>query len=125
MDNSIWLSSIFGPFLVILGLWMLLYTENMIQVMDAVRKSPAVLYLMGVINLLIGLFIVSEYNMWSWQWNTLVSLLGWIMIVRGVVAFFIPQLFAKWMSPKEKKLSLFGIIPLVYGLLLCWVGFFY
>jgi len=60
MQNAgMWLASIFGPFLVILGLWMLFYGEQVSKVCAGTKASPALLYLNSIFNILIGFTILS------------------------------------------------------------------
>lgn len=93
MQNAaMWLASILGPFMTIIGLWMLLYYDQLIKVLSGIKNSPALFYLSSVYNLLIGFTILSQYDLWGWNALVLVTLLGWAMVVRGVMGLFVPQL---------------------------------
>lgn len=124
MQNAMWLASIFGPFMTIMGLWMLLYADNLVKVWNAIKSSPASFFFGGVCNLLIGLAILSQYDMWSMDAYVLVTLLGWFMVVRGVMALFVPQLLIQLTMTNTSFMKIMGIIPLVWGLALCWLAFF-
>jgi len=124
MQNALWLASIFGPLLAIVGLWMLLYHDNMMKVCNSAKSTPAIFYMSGWLNLLIGLVIVSQYNVWSMSLAFLVTLLGWVMIIRGILALFIPQLLMQLTMGKNSWCKVMGIIPFVWGLLLCWFAFY-
>jgi len=123
MQNAMWLASIFGPLLMIIGIWMLFYHDNMAKVCTSCKNTPAVQYLMGFINLLIGLTILSQYNGWAWDLPLLVTLLGWVMLVRGLMALFVPQLLMKLSMSDPGWLKIKGIIPLIWGFGLCWLAF--
>lgn len=124
MEKAVWLASIFGPFLGIMGLWMLLYHENLIKVWTSIKNTPGLFYLSGVFNLLIGLSIMSQYNMWSWHLSVLISLLGWVLMIRGLISLFIPQLLIKVMMAKATSIRVMGLIPLLWGIALCSLAFF-
>jgi hypothetical protein len=124
MENAVWLGTIFGPFLAIIGLWMLLYNENLLKVLNSIKNTPGIIYIIGGFNLLVGLAILSWYNDWSLEAGLLVTLLGWAMIVRAVLLLFIPQLIIKTTMTHRTHVKFFGIVPLVWGLLLCWFAFF-
>jgi hypothetical protein len=124
MQNAMWLASIFGPFLIIVGLWMLLYSENMLKIVSSIKGSPAALYTSGIINLLVGLTILSNYDTWSWDAYVLVTLLGWVMLIRGVMVLFVPQLLIQLTMTNRTLLKAWGILPLFWGLALSWVAFF-
>jgi hypothetical protein len=123
MLNAMCLAGIFGPLLAIIGLWMLLYNDNMMKVWSSFKSTPAAFYLSGCANLLIGLVIVSQYNSWMMGLAFLVTLLGWVMIIRGILALFMPQLLVKVMSNASWAKTR-GIIVFIWGLLLCWFAFY-
>jgi uncharacterized protein YjeT (DUF2065 family) len=122
VDRILMLASIFGPFLAILGIWRLLYAENFNKVITSIKNTPGALYLQGIFNLLIGLFIVNEYNVWDMHIPVLITLLGWVMIAKGVLSLFVPQAMLKIMTHKT-FLQSWGLVPLIVGLILCWFAF--
>jgi hypothetical protein len=125
MQNAaMWLASIFGPFLVILGLWMLLYCDQMMKVMTGIKNSAAIFYLNSVFNILVGFTVLSQYDLWGWNLLVLVTLLGWFMVVRGVMGLFVPQLLIDILMGNPGFTKVMGIIPLVWGVFLSYVGFF-
>jgi hypothetical protein len=123
MSHAVCLACIFGPYLVITGLWALLYVDNLAKVAGAIKSSPGCFYILGILNLLIGLTIISQYNVWTMNLSFLVTLLGWVMFLRGILIFFVPQFMLKTVMGKQKTMQYMGIIPLVWGLLLSWLAF--
>ncbi|NGX39791.1 MAG: hypothetical protein KR126chlam1_01124 [Chlamydiae bacterium] len=124
METAIMLAKVFGPFMGILGLWMLLYGDNVVKIMTATKSSPVALYSSAVFNLLIGLFIICSYNVWQWDIFFFVTLLGWVMFIRALIALFIPQLVVKSLMTKTSWMKTMGIVPFVWGLILTWAGYY-
>jgi len=124
MESAIMLARVFGPFIGILGLWMLLYGDNVVKIMTSMKNSPAALYTSAVFNLFIGLIIINLYNNWTWDGFFFVTLLGWVMFLRGVFALFLPQTVVKVLMTKNSWMKTMGIIPFVWGLILTWAGFY-
>jgi len=124
MDAAMMIAQVFGPFLAIVGLWMLLYGDNVVKIMTSMKGSPSAQYLAALLNLLIGIFIMCHYNVWSWNIQFFVTLLGWVMFIRGVLGLFVPQLIVKWTMTHTSWMKTMGIIPFVWGLLLIWAGFY-
>jgi hypothetical protein len=125
MQNAaMWLASIFGPFLVILGLWMLLYCDQYMKVLGGMKGSAGLFYINSVFNLLVGFTVLSQYDLWGWNWLVLVTLLGWVMVIRGIMGLFVPQLLMDILMGKHGFCKIMGIIPLVWGVFLSYVGFF-
>ncbi len=122
-QNPLMLASIFGPFLVILGLWMLLYSDNMIKIVNSIKTSPAAFYILTVFNLFLGIVIVNHYNSWMMNGAFLVTLLGWVMTLRGVLGLFVPQILIKHTMTSVSFLKVKGLIPFIWGVALCWLAF--
>ena len=124
MDSAVMIAQVFGPLMGIMGLWMLLYGENMVKVMTALKGSPLGLYASAFVNLLIGLFIINSFNSWEWNIYFFVTLLGWVSFIRGVLTLFMPQVIIKAFMQKSTWVKTMGIIPFVWGLILIFVGFY-
>ncbi len=112
---------VFGPFLVILGLWMLLYSDNLSKIITSIKGSPASFHILGLLQLLIGLILVTQCNVWMMDKVVFITLLGWFFVLRGVLSLFFPQLLLRW-AIKGKHVKLYGLIPLVWGLLIYWIA---
>lgn len=123
MQQAIDIAYIFGPFLTIMGIWMLLYGDNLMKVVASLKNSPGCFYILGIINLLIGLTIINMYNEWIWDLSLSVTLLGWFTLLRGILIFFMPQLIVKSTMTKKKAMHYVGIVQLVWGLILSWLAF--
>lgn len=117
------IASIFGPVLVISGIWTLLYQENVKKVAESLRKTPVQLYTAGILNLIVGLTLINSFNVWSFNLDILVTILGWIIFIRGLVIYFLPNAVLKMSKVQESAYVLFGLISIVWGLALCWIGF--
>lgn len=124
MQNVMWLAGVFGPFLAILGLWMLLYADSLTKVWTSLKNTPALFYAISIVTLLIGVIVVKEYNVWCWDAYLLVTLLGWVFLVRGLMGLFVPQALIKLTMGNPSVAKIQGIIPFVWGLALCWLAYF-
>ncbi len=118
------IAMIFGPFLTLLGLWMILYRENANKTYASIRETPSVMFLRSGINMLLGLFIISAYNQWDKDPTLLVTILGWVLLLRGAVSLYAPQFAINLGITEKKMLRVRGILPLVWGLLLIWFAWF-
>ncbi|NGX27358.1 MAG: hypothetical protein K940chlam6_01292, partial [Chlamydiae bacterium] len=85
MDSAMMVARVFGPLLGIMGLWMLLYGDNVVKITSSMKNSPVAQYSSAFYNLLLGLFIINAYNIWDWNVFFFVTLLGWAMFIRGVL----------------------------------------
>jgi len=124
MENAMWLGSIFGPLLLIMGIWILSYAQNVVKILASVKNSPAAFWMTGFVNLLVGLTIISLYNYWMANLAFLVTLLGWVMFLRGLLVFFFPKVVFMTLDTRVKTVRLWGLLPLIWGFGLCWLSFF-
>lgn len=122
MQNAMWLAGIFGPLLMIIGIWMLFYHDSMVKVCASCKNTPSVMYVMAVINMIIGLTVLNSFNMWMWGLALLVTVFGWFMLIRGILGLFVPHVLMKW-AHNANWMKVKGIVPLVWGFGLCWLAF--
>lgn len=124
MQNAMTMASIFGPFLVVMGLWVLFYKANMMKVMTSLKTTPGLLYIMGVINLIVGLGVLSQFCVWNMGgFSALVTLFGWVVLIRGLLAFFMPQVLMNKKVTNSSYVKVKGVVVLVWGFLMCWLAF--
>ena len=123
MDNAMFLASIFGPLFAIVGFWMVAFNENFSKVIASMKATPGAFYLGGILNLLLGIIIISMCNEWAWEPMILVTLAGWVLLFRGAAILFVPHLLVKWTMTDTTTMKAMGVLPFVWGLALCWFAF--
>lgn len=124
MDTAMMMARIFGPFLAIWGLWMLLYGDNVVKIMASIKNSPAALYGNSIITMFLGIYMIANYNMWMSNIFFFVTLLGWVLFLRGLLGLFMPHLVVRLMMTHTSWMKTMGIIPFVWGLILIWAGYY-
>jgi hypothetical protein len=122
MQQAMWLASVFGPVLVIVGLWSVFYHSQAVKTMASLKTNPSAVFALVIINLIVGLSIINSYNEWAASASVFVSLLGWAFFFRGLLFLFAQQFMLKYCS-KSKVIYVRGTIGLVWGLILCWFAF--
>ena len=123
MLHAIEIAKVFGPVFVIWGVWVFLYRDNSKKVLEGLSKNLPCLYLLGMLNLIVGLFIINAYSVWSWHLSLLVTLLGWGVFLEGVIFFFVPKLSIKLYVVKKNILALYGLGTFIWGLALMWFAY--
>lgn len=69
------------------------------KISEDFEKSPGLTFLGGFIALAIGATLVEYHNRWSTDWTVLVTLVGWISLLKGVLFIAFPGFispFKKW-----------------------------
>jgi hypothetical protein len=54
------------------------------------KTSLSVIYLNGSLLFIAGLSIVRVHNLWTGGWHALVTLIGWLVMLSGLVRMFFP-----------------------------------
>ncbi len=89
-------------------------------------KSPALCYLGGVLALFFGLFILIFHNTWDASWTTIITIIGWLSVIKGALLIACPNFHPKvlnWMCKSEAAMRYMGVIYLLFGLFLTVKGF--
>jgi hypothetical protein len=115
-----------GPLLVIVGIGMLANLSIYQAMISEFLHSTALVYLSGVMTLLGGLAIVNVHNSWRAEWPLIVTILGWLMVIGGIVRIALPQVTVRlgasiYGSPAA--IIVVAIIGLVIGAYLTFVGY--
>ncbi|MGD9667959.1 MAG: hypothetical protein AB7U75_02770 [Hyphomicrobiaceae bacterium] len=89
-DLSRYLAKLMGPTLLAMSAAMLVNRDAMQQIAAQIANDYAVIFLSGILLLVAGLAIVHVHNVWS-GWPALVTALGWLAIVGGLIRMFLFQ----------------------------------
>jgi hypothetical protein len=117
---TIYLSRLVGVVALISGVAMLIDKRPPIAALGGLSQEPALLYVMGIIGIVAGVAIVLVHNIWRQGLPALlVTLLGWMLLIRGVVVVLLPP---DLLSGLIDALH-FAESPLVLGAYLSLKGF--
>lgn len=94
MDRSKFIAGLAGPVFLALGISMFLNHDLFPEVVHQIQNSFPLIIVAGVIALAAGLAIVQTHNTWS-GWPALVTLLGWLLVIGGVLRIVFPRQLAE------------------------------
>jgi hypothetical protein len=123
---TILLAKVFGLYMVIGGLALLLRKRFIMSVLNAFLEEKAARVMIGAIDLILGLLIVNLHNEWATFPTTLITLIGWVALAKGVIALFATdaQLEKFIKRFREGKWSVIeGVIAVLLGAYLAAYGF--
>ena len=128
MDNSIFIAKLIGPILFVVGAGVIISRAAYREGAEEAINSRALLYIFGSVGFSVGLAIVLTHNMWVWGWPVIITILGWLMMVRGALRILIPQQVAdlggKMLRRSPNLLPIGGFVVLVLGAILIYFGYF-
>ena len=93
-------------------------------VMTDLVNNKGLLWLTGLITFVMGMVIVALYNVWSADWRVIVTLLGWLTVIKGAVIVLFPSsmllFYRRFLS--DHLLTYSGIYAVVLGGGLLFLG---
>ena len=127
MTTSLFLAKLLGLYFLIIAAGVLLNFKTYRKVMEDLLKNSAFCYLAGVFALFFGLLIILFHNVWTADWRVIVTLMGWLGLVKGVWLTVFPNSVAKVITAHLKNQSLLVVrlvIIFFLGLILTAYGYF-
>lgn len=125
MENeiSIFMAKIMALIYIPLGIALIIGQLKAKEMFADYEKSPVSTLFVGIFAVIAGTFLITYHNIWVKEWFVVITLLGWVSVIEGVlfIAFPKPMLKAgKKFSTNEK---VWGLFALILGLLLGYFGF--
>ena len=131
MERSLFLAKLIGPLFLAIGLGLLLNQKTYWGMINEVIRNPTpigsmLIYLSGLLSMLAGLAMVNAHSMWVRDWRVLITILGWLMLIGGVVRIALPDIGLKvgsalYASPTT--LPIIAVISLGLGGFLTFKGY--
>ena len=126
MQTSIFLARLLGPLLLLPGVGLLINQRAFRTMASEVIGSVTLVYLFGLMDFAAGLAIVLVHNVWVADWRVLITLLGWLLLVRGLVRVLLTETvmgYAKTIMRGRNVYLISGIVLSLLGLVLCYFGY--
>lgn len=123
MDTSIVLAEVIGAAFVLVGLTTL--NKNYITaVMGDLERSKGLTWLTGVVTFVLGAIIVGLYNVWSSDWQVVITIIGWLMILKGAFITLLPNSSMSFYRKvgSNALIVVAGIVAIIIGLVLFYMG---
>ena len=124
MDISIFLAKLIGVYLLIVT-FLCVFRKRQVELTGKeVLSSRSSLAISAEFSLIFGLVIALDHSVWGYSWRGLITLIGYLMIVRGVMRFAFP---AEVRKLGTKMLTKFFwpvcVVTLAVGIFLTYRGF--
>ncbi len=126
MQTSIFLARLLGPLLVLAAVALLTNPRMFRTVTQDVIGSVTSLFMLGSIEVVAGLAIVLTHNVWVADWRLLITLIGWLLLIRGAARILLTERFARFAGKAVSGGRLFqvaGVVLAVFGLVFCYFGY--
>lgn len=125
MDPIIVLARVTGLMCLLIAL-SVFNRKSMSAIINDLERSIALFWSLGFLAALLGIIILSLYSTWSMQWTVLITILGWLALLKGIIAMLFPGSLAHSVLRRFKNSGIImfsGIVSLIFGLVLLYKGF--
>ena len=126
MHNSIFIARLAGPVLALVGLAILLRPQAFRAVLQSFMASPATLYLTGFLALIGSVALVLVHNLWVADWRIIITVLGWVGVVKGAVIIVQPQSIlslGRVFAARRDAVLVTAAANFIIGLILSYFGY--
>jgi hypothetical protein len=126
MPTTKTIAGLIGPTLAAIALGVLLNLASFPALAEQVSREPALIFLSGVLLFIAGLAIVRVHNVWSGGWPVLVTILGWLALVGGLIRILLPTKLAEMAAGFGQNTGLItasAIVLLVVGAFLSFKAY--
>lgn len=122
MELSLLVARILSLIYIAAGIAALSSKMNFSRILEDFERSPGLTYISGFIALIFGMVLITYHNNWVNNWTVLVTIIGWISVIKGVMLILWPQ-FISYFKGMYKNNKILGLIMLALGLLFGYFGF--
>ena len=124
--TTIVLAKIFGIFITVWGLGVMLNTASIKAMLTELEGHKLIHAILGMFLTIIGAYIISVHHVFTELETTLVSTLAYIFLVQGALQLMLPDVLISVRKSIIKRIpaNTVGLIITIYGVMLLYFGFF-
>jgi hypothetical protein len=118
MATSVFLARLIGPVALVAAISLFMNTAAYRAMAQEFMRSPALIYLSGLLTMTAGMAIVLSHNVWVANWPVLITIFGWLAVIGGAVRIALPDQTRKvgeTMLGKPMAMQIGGAIWLAIG----------
>ena len=123
MILSNYLAALWGITIFVVSL-SLLVKQKVLGKLVAEMKNEAIMYFGGIFSLVVGIAMVLAHNVWVLNWQVIITILGWLSLLKGLDVLFLPKrMKTRWAKMEKKQWFIIFLSLLIFGLILIYFGF--
>jgi len=126
MEVTTYLAQLWGPVLLAVGIGFFVSRSYYVKVYKDIEKAPFAVLFFGMFAMAAAIMQLQIHNVWGTLPEILVSLLGWGLLLKGIICVVFPRLADRsgdW-TINAKLIPTAGAISLLIGLYLTFFAYF-
>ncbi len=127
MEISILISKILSVGYLSFGLGVLLNQDYYKRELTKILDNSAILLYGGFMAIVFGFIIIEFHNTWHNDWTTIITIIGWIALIKGIILLAFPnltQLYQKTIFHPDNLVKILVPLLFIMGILFGYFGFF-
>ena len=123
MENAMAIAKIAAPIYLIMGFSVLFYAKQWQKIIEKWSKDHTTMIPLMFAHLVLGMIVLRMHNVWELNVWLIITLMGWIMLVKGIGYFLLPGCFLKKMLGVHKSTTtmyLGGTLAVLIGGILAY-----
>lgn len=120
------LAKLIGPLFLVIGFGALANRDYYRKMIAEFLQNSGLYYFSGATALVVGLAIINNHNIWSADWRSIITVIGWISLFKGVVRLLLPTAGSRVATGFTSNFWPIGsgiILIIVVGAVLTYFGY--
>ena len=123
MTTSKMIAGLIGPTLVAIGAAILFNLSIFPAMIEQATRDPGLVFLTGILLFVVGLAIVRAHNNRAGGWPLMLTVLGWLAILGGLIRMFFPARLGAIAASLGQGIIAVAVIMLVIGAFLSFKAY--
>lgn len=126
MTNAELIAGLAGPLFLAVGVALLVNRRAVAGLVSGTLNSPEFIFFSGLITLVAGLAVVRAHNVWAAEWTLMVTVIGWLCVIGGVIRIVWPDrvsVLRTSLLRSENAITASALVALLLGAFLTAKGY--
>ncbi|RMZ50831.1 hypothetical protein EB822_06515 [Flavobacteriaceae bacterium PRS1] len=126
METSILIAKILATVYFSFFLGLLFSSKYYKKELPKLVDNSAYLILGGYMAIVFGFLILEFHNYWNSDWTVIITIFGWLSLLKGIILIVFPQMFTAYKTTilKTENQKYILILLLILGVFFGYFGFF-
>lgn len=123
--NDLQIFQLLGLLYFVIGLGMFFNPKFYKKRLNEYAKSDTSLFISGILALVIGYLLITFHNTWDWNKGIIITIVGWIAFLKGVIILAIPKMtdrVMELMKLEKMNFKTLGAGMIVLGTIIMSLG---
>lgn len=125
MDTTLFLVQFWGWLMLIFGVVFLFKKPSSLMELFRLAEDKAFVAASGFLSVVVGLLTVLLHNVWASDWTVIITIAGWVSLVKGVIRIGFPRWVSQMAVKMENRSGLVRVslvVMIVLGAWLLWAA---